>query len=185
MPRRPYKSRLPARAQPGFTSLEALLALAIFAILLAAALPGVGQVIERARLASFADALTFSLRATRLEAIKSGTTAVMCASLDPLAGAPACADSTFDRGWIVFVDRDADGAFGATDVLVYRQEKQERPIAMASAEALHESVRFSPIGGVVDSSGLPAAGSLALSNGQDRSILIAVNVNGRIFRESP
>ena len=85
----------------GFTLVELLVALAIFATLALAAIPAYGDWRERARVRSASAELSGSLALARIRAIESQASITLCPSHD----ARACSsDSNWSRGWIVFRD---------------------------------------------------------------------------------
>lgn len=106
--------------QTGFTLLELMITVAIAAILLTVAVPGFQTTIANNRLVTQTNSLVTDINIARSEAVKRGTGVVLCSSADPNAAAPAClgAGNAWTSGWIVFVDNDNNGAFGAGDTLI-------------------------------------------------------------------
>ena len=86
----------------GFTLVEALVVMAIIAILLAIAMPSFRDfAAARAVDAQISD-FAGSLRLARTEAIKRGRAVVMCRTNDPQAASPACAGGADWRdGWLI------------------------------------------------------------------------------------
>lgn len=113
------------RAGAGFTLTELMVVLAICAIMLAAGVPGLRELIARQRLRATANDLFAALDLTRSQAMARGERVIMMPA-DPLG-----ADWT--RGWVVFVDRDGDQRFGAADELIFRQGPVASAIAIRSA----------------------------------------------------
>jgi type IV fimbrial biogenesis protein FimT len=103
----------------GFTLIELMVAVAVLAITLGFAVPGYQSVVNGNRLAGTANEFVATLQSARVEAIRRGRRIAVCASADANAASPTCASANID-GWITFVDKDADGSFGAADELLQR-----------------------------------------------------------------
>lgn len=100
-------------AQRGFTLIEALITVTIGAVLLAAGVPTFRDLMERNSVTSHKNNFIGSVNLARSEAMKRGASVVMCRSSDAeTAASPACDGSgtEWKDGWIVFLDRNGDGA---------------------------------------------------------------------------
>ncbi len=103
------------RAQAGFTLLELMVVVAIVGVLMAIAIPAMGNFIRNGRITAAANDVMAALHFTRSEAIKRRQPVTLCTSANAvlannLANANAtCADSEFLTGWIVFVDLNQNG----------------------------------------------------------------------------
>ncbi len=104
------------RRSRGFTLLEMLVALTLLAVLAAAAAPSFSGLLQSNLAATHADALMTSLTLARSEAIKRNLRVTLCKSAD---GASCTTAGDWAQGWLVFVDRDANGVLG-TDEEVLR-----------------------------------------------------------------
>ncbi|MBL1278394.1 MAG: GspH/FimT family pseudopilin [Ectothiorhodospiraceae bacterium] len=110
--------------QTGFTLIELMITMSIAAILLTVAVPSFNTTIANNRLATHTNSLVTDLNVARSEAVKRGTTVVLCSSSNPNAAAPTCIGSgnIWTSGWIVFVngtgDTDASQFAAATDTLL-------------------------------------------------------------------
>lgn len=102
--------RVEAR-QRGFTLVELLVTLAVFAILVALAAPQLRTLLVRRTVSSQAESLSAGLRLARSEAIKRGQYVTMCASNNAESATPTClanGASDWSSGWIVFVASPAN-----------------------------------------------------------------------------
>lgn len=95
-----------------FTLVEALVALAVAAVLLGAALPDLRGFAERQRMRAAATDLLAALHLARAQALGRGDIVVVAPS-DP-------AGVAWQQGWIVFADRDGNGRPGAGEEVLFR-----------------------------------------------------------------
>ena len=86
----------------GFTLLELLVAIAIFAILLAVGVPSFAAAIKNSCMSSNHNALVSSLYLARSEAVKNSGSVTVC----PRSSSTSLQCGTiWENGWLVFVDR--------------------------------------------------------------------------------
>lgn len=95
--------------QYGFNILELMAAVAILGILLGYGVPGLQAFIQDNRLTSQINLLSTSLALARSEAIKLNQRVVVCVSSDGAQCEPLASGTTWNAGWIVFVDRNGTG----------------------------------------------------------------------------
>ena len=94
------------QSSAGFTIFELMITVAVLGIALSLGVPSLQQFIMDNRLVSQLNQLSGALALARSEAVKQNVPVVVCVSSD----GKAC-DTTgvnWDRGWIVFVDRNAN-----------------------------------------------------------------------------
>lgn len=105
----------PARfALAGFTMIELLVALAVFAILLAIAVPSFQVVTNINRLAGGANEIMAGLQLARVEAVRRNERVIFCRSDD---GSTCNATVGTWGGWLVFADTNADDTPQADEIL--------------------------------------------------------------------
>ena len=100
--------------QNGFTLIELLTAMAVATILIAVAVPGIQSFQMNARQSGTLNELVNGMRIARNTAITTNTRVTVCASED---GA-SCGNVGWDRGWIAFVDRDADRSVDNDETII-------------------------------------------------------------------
>lgn len=88
----------------GFTLVELMVTIAVLAILLGVAIPGMQAFVVRNRLAAINNDLMTALNLARSEAIKRAITVSVCRTND---NGVSCA-GTWSDGWMVFVNTDGD-----------------------------------------------------------------------------
>jgi len=95
------------KRENGFTLVELLVTIVVVSILLATGVPSFMQMIKNNRLSAQANSLVAAIQLTRSEAVKRGTSMVICAK-DP--DAVACSgNNNWTNGWIIFSDLDQGG----------------------------------------------------------------------------
>lgn len=93
----------------GFTMVELMITLVVVSILLAAAVPFLGDFTRNNRLVSQTNDLVSAIQLARSEAVKQGTNAIVCPSSDHATCSTNAAD--WQSGWLVFSDFNLNGAF--------------------------------------------------------------------------
>lgn len=96
----------------GFTIIELMITIAVLGVALGMAVPGLRQIILDNRLASQLNLLSSSLAMARSEAIKQNVRAILC----PSSNGTTCSasGSTWNGGWLVFLDRNNNFAHTAS-----------------------------------------------------------------------
>jgi len=90
--------------QDGFTLIELLTAMAVATILIAVAVPGMRAFQMNARQTGSVNEFVSGMRIARNTAITTNSRVMVCAS----DNGARCANVGWEKGWIAFVDRDAD-----------------------------------------------------------------------------
>ena len=104
----------------GFTIVELMISVLILALLMGIGIPAFESTIQNNRMTSNLNAFITSLNQARSEAVKQNQEVVVCTSTN---GTSCAGNTNWENGWVVFVDRDGDGAIddgnacgsGATD----------------------------------------------------------------------
>lgn len=106
--------------QRGYNLLELMITLTVAGVVLGIGIPSFTQFMDNSRMAAAANDLVTSIHAARTEAVKRRQPVTLCASSNWAAASPAC-DLGAGRGWIVFVDNNANGSLDGGDILVLAQ----------------------------------------------------------------
>ncbi len=102
----------------GFTLLELMVTVGVAAILLSVGVPSFRAVIMDNRLVRDSNQFVASINLARSSAVRFQRNATICPSANYSANTPTCAATTdWSDGWIVWVDKDRDGATDADEVL--------------------------------------------------------------------
>ena len=122
------------RAQAGFTLLELMLVVAIGSILLAIAVPAMGNFIRNSRITGAANDVMAALHFTRSEAVKRRLPVTLCTSTSAVTDVnPTCAASPMLTGWIAFVDTNQSGQRDAGEVVLLQHEAMNNQITARSS----------------------------------------------------
>lgn len=100
-----------ARSQSGFTLYELLITVLVIGVIITIGVPNMREFTANSRVTAAANDLLSAFLLARTEAARSKENITICAS----ANGTTCASSSFDDGWIVFVDIDGDGAVDGGD----------------------------------------------------------------------
>lgn len=92
------------RKRGGFTLLEALTGLAVAAILVTSAVPGMARLLRESRADTTINELIHAMRLARSGAVIRKSPVVVCAG----DGAECTGGGDWERGWMVFTDPDGD-----------------------------------------------------------------------------
>lgn len=95
-----------SQSQRGFTLMELMLTITVMAVLLGLAVPNFLATVRNNRLISQNNEFIGALNFARSEALKRSDAVSVCASADQ---ATCSGDTDWTTGYIIFVDRDADG----------------------------------------------------------------------------
>lgn len=148
------------KTSAGFTIVELMITIVVLGIALAFAVPNMQQFIMNNRATSQVNLLSSNLSLARNEAIKQNARVVVCASED----GEDCADagSTWEGGWIIFVDRNsnlapdldddacAEGATAADgDCLVTWQSALGSPNVLTPADGIPKLIGYDGSGSLI------------------------------------
>jgi len=90
----------------GFSIVELMIAVVILGILMGIGIPSFQSTVKNNRMTSELNAFITALNQARSEAVKQNLEVALC----PSTNGTSCAGSTsWETGWVVYVDRDNDG----------------------------------------------------------------------------
>ena len=104
------------RTQTGLTLSELLTALAVAAVLVGAAIPGMSVLLRHAEADAAIEQMVRAIQFTRYQAIARRTTATLCPGVEAACGGR----DTWHEGALVFVDDNANGDRDGNEVVLQR-----------------------------------------------------------------
>lgn len=155
---------LQRRRPGGFTLIELLVALAVFAILMAIAVPSFRGLSASNQLTSQTNDLVSSLSLARSEAIRRGTRITMCKSND---GSTCTTANNWEQGWISFVDTTRSGTDASVDTgeaVVAVHQGTGGSVVIKGSSSLANYVSFSADGQPKTLGGSVVSGTLRVCN---------------------
>jgi len=120
---------------------DALMTLAVAAIVTTTAIPSLNSVVADNRLASQVNALVSALNLARSEAVKRGQRVILCRSSNTLD----CERTTgWQEGWIVFVDNNGNREHDAAEPII----RIQRPLSgnTSITSRTRRRIVFQPVG---------------------------------------
>ncbi|MFW6342704.1 MAG: GspH/FimT family pseudopilin [Halothiobacillaceae bacterium] len=157
----------------GLTVLELLITLAITAILLMIAVPGMTRLVESGKLSSTYNELLHGLYLARSEAVKRGHRVSICPSKD----GQSCADRDWEVGWIVFSDPGASLDPDPDDIISISQGKES--LGVTGNQPVERYVSYLPSGRSARLSGALQMGSITLCSSSGLGRKLVINASGR------
>ncbi|TDX97919.1 GspH/FimT family pseudopilin [Thiohalophilus thiocyanatoxydans] len=117
----------------GLTLVELIVAMAIFSILAAIAVPSMDAFMRNNRLSSTTNDLATTLNLARSEAVKRGTPIKTCISN---AAQDNCDTTTtnWENGWITFIDSDNDNNIDANETVLRLNASPKEGITVRNAQ---------------------------------------------------
>jgi type IV fimbrial biogenesis protein FimT len=127
------------RKASGFTLIEALVVLAIIAVLVRLAAPSFQTMIKNGNMTSAVNTFMADMRFARSESVRRGGNVILCQSANPEAASPSCGNGTsWESGWIIFHDLNGDGDKAATEPLL----RAQGPISGVNTITSYPSTKF-------------------------------------------
>lgn len=110
------------KTQNGFSLIELIVTMAIAAIVLGFGVPTFRGVVADNGMVSNANRFVASINLARSTAVRYQRNAVICASSNYNQATPTCdAGTDWSNGWIVYVDKDRDGAVDSDEVVAVNE----------------------------------------------------------------
>jgi type IV fimbrial biogenesis protein FimT len=165
----------PAR---GFTLIELAIVLAIVAILLRVAAPGMSRTVAARALAAQSSEFMAALRFARSEALKRGSAVTVCAAVPPGAppGCQGARAADWRSGWIVFADRQRPGVLDGHESVLRIQQPLLRTGGVAGTRG---SISFTAAGFSTDGASHYLFSAPAQAIDAPPAVMVCVSKQGR------
>ena len=109
------------RTQSGFTLYELLITLLIVGVVLTLGIPNLSEFTRNSRVTSTSNDLHAAFHMARSEAARAKNNVTICASANSMAAAADCG-GTWDQGYIIFMDDNADQLRNAVGETILRAQ---------------------------------------------------------------
>ena len=165
----------------GFTLLEALVVLALLAVLLSLAGPNLQGMRQKHQMQSQAEQLQASLLLARSEALRRQQRVTLCVRESSAGAGPLCATSgTWAQGWVMFVDGNDSGRREASETVLQLHGALPEFLKLQGNATVDRYISYGPQGRSQSTSGAFQAGTLTLCGaGQNHVWRVVVNAVGK------
>lgn len=165
----------------GFTLLEALVVLALLAVLLSLAAPSLKSLRQKHQMQSAAEQLQASLQLARSEALRRQQRVTLCVRESAVAAGQGCASAgTWAQGWVVFVDGNDNGQREAAETVLQLQAALPGFLSLQGNATVDRYISYGPQGRSQSTSGAFQAGTLTLcATGQAHVWRVVINAVGK------
>ncbi len=160
----------------GFTLIELLITLAIAAVMLVLAAPGLQTLLANQRLTSAADSLQASVLQARSTALRDNRRVIV----QPLDGDDSDNSGDWKNGWHVYIDAAQNSTFDSgTDTVVLTQEALPAEITIARTTSGKNFIGFDGTGFLAQIGGSANATWKISSTGTAREKYLVIERSGR------
>lgn len=168
----------------GFTLYELLITVLIVGVILAVGVPNLREYRQNGRMTATANDLHSAFHLARTEASRAKSTITICASANSMEADANCG-GTWDQGYIVFVDTNADLArSGATETVLRAQPTAADGVLFAVADdATYFS--FAPTGLGRTIGGNPPVSQIVMCDDRGNVRAAGGNSAARLFTATP
>lgn len=171
----------------GFSLIEVMVVLTIAGILLGVGLPSFKDFMANSKMAETHNILVHSIQLARSTSVQRLEATGLCVSNAPMLDNAVCTiGSSYNNGWLVYVDSDGDGLRGAAEDIVERVDAPGAAFTFAPSTLFENQIYFNDSGASITVAGVPISGTIGIdyANGVQQR-LITVSANGRVKSETP
>ncbi|WP_322630027.1 GspH/FimT family pseudopilin [Halothiobacillus sp.] len=171
----------PGWDKSGFTAIELMITLTISLVLIGIAIPAFMKMSAQNQLATSANHFNRALTFARQASVSFNTPVTLCAG--NASGCFAASSWNWAKGWLVFIDRDHDGALDAGERVLQTGQPFGSDVVIAGNSPFKKPIVFMPMGQAERISGAFAAGRLRVcvptpieNNARD----LVLSITGRV-----
>ena len=171
------------RQQTGFTLYELMITVMVVAIILSFGIPNLRNFTLNSRITGTANDLHAAFMMARTEAAHAKTNVTICASADPM-GAANCG-GTWDQGYVVFIDDDADQVRDAGEAILRSHPGVDNGVMLRVANAATYFM-YAPTGlGRLDTGGNTALSQVVICDERGNADGPSGGSTARLFLSTP
>jgi prepilin-type N-terminal cleavage/methylation domain-containing protein len=171
------------RRQQGFTLYELMITLMVVGIILSLGVPNLRNFTLNSRITGTANDLHAAFMMARTEAAHAKTNVTICASADPM-GAANCG-GTWDQGYVVFIDDDADQVRDAGEAILRSHPPLDTGVMLRVADAATYFM-YAPSGlGRLDTGGNPPLSQVVICDERGNGDGPSGGSTARLFVTTP
>jgi prepilin-type N-terminal cleavage/methylation domain-containing protein len=171
------------RQQQGFTLYELMITLMVVGIILSFGIPNLRSFTLNSRITGTANDLHAAFMMARTEAAHAKTNVTICASADPM-GAANCG-GTWDQGYVVFIDDDADQVRDAGEAILRSHPPLDTGVMLRVADAATYFM-YAPSGlGRLDTGGNPPLSQVVICDERGNGDGPSGGSTARLFVTTP
>ena len=160
----------------GWTLTEALVVLAVLAVVLGLAVPGWSGARERQRVQAQAEDFWNSLMLARAQALLHQQHVTQCVASKGVCDPAA----SWQSGWLVFLDPNRNGQRESQERVLLERQAAPLPIRIAGNSTVNRMIGYGPDGRSESLSGAFQAGTITVcAPGQRMGWLVVINAAGR------
>lgn len=171
------------RSQTGFTLYELMITLMVVAVILSFGIPNLRNFTLNSRMTGTANDLHAAFMMARSEAAHAKTNVTICASADPM-GAATCG-GTWDQGFVVFIDDNADLVRDAGEAVLRAQPPADTGVLLRVANGASYFM-YAPTGlGRLDTGGNPTVSQIVICDDRGNELRPRNTSTARLFVSTP
>jgi type IV fimbrial biogenesis protein FimT len=160
----------------GFSLIEIMIALAVFALLVRLGLPSYHDWIAAQQLANHAHFIADTLDLARSEAIKHGYRVNLCKTHDQRQ---CTDDGGWEQGWLLFVDENDSGQVDDDESVLHREGPARDSITMRGNRPVADYVSYTSLGHARLRSGALQMGTFTLCKPGQNALKVVLANSGR------
>lgn len=157
-----YRHPTVANVAAGFTLVELMITISIAVILLVAGVPGFSTLIKNQVLSAEASNFSMTLALARSQARSQKTQISICKSVNETSCTTVDTEK-WNEGWIMFIDKDADGILDNADTLLRTYPGVDASVSIGAPDAFKDYIAF-----VADGRALGSGSTAPPADGQFR-----------------
>ena len=165
--------------QKGFTLIELMTAISVAAILSTVGIPSFSSMIQNNKAVAEANSWHATLTYARSESIKRNMNVTICQSAN---GIICTTDVSWNNGWIMFVDGNADSEFSTGEEILKIKDSGDSTADLVRVNSTDNYISYTPTGNAAAKDGSPVNTEWKLcieNSGNDKTKVIAINNSGR------